>query len=380
MALLIPRVKPLGWVDDELLTAAQTTQMDLNISLLDGDVSYVKNITVPTQAAINWPERATSSALSPTPAVNSEVSLCAFDRGGLTGLILLSISCSKDVLRSVDGGVTWPTSGSNLTTASTTKPELAAGFVDGVPTAMTLTDDGNSYLRTTDAVTWTAGNILFAASRPGVNIAYSASLNRWVALTNSTLTHYVAGTAAGMAANWSAGTAPGAWLTNAGGCKRLVWNGSLFVALPTSSYNKCLTSSDGITWTERTLPFAATWTGLAYSASAGLWMAINRDAGNAAVSADGLTWSAPTGTNYTTGNDLAVNGYVWVMPTTSGNYGGIAYSVDNGATWARGPCVGNHVVATAGWNRILATPDRRFVVAHQTGAANTEFQLSLRAG
>jgi hypothetical protein len=36
MSLSIPRVKPLGWVDDELLVAAQLTQMDLNISLLDG--------------------------------------------------------------------------------------------------------------------------------------------------------------------------------------------------------------------------------------------------------------------------------------------------------------------------------------------------------
>jgi len=37
--LAIPRVKPLGWVDDEQLTAAQITQMDLNISLLDGALS-----------------------------------------------------------------------------------------------------------------------------------------------------------------------------------------------------------------------------------------------------------------------------------------------------------------------------------------------------
>ncbi len=37
--LPIPRVKPLGWIDDELLTAAQITQMDLNISLLDGQLS-----------------------------------------------------------------------------------------------------------------------------------------------------------------------------------------------------------------------------------------------------------------------------------------------------------------------------------------------------
>jgi hypothetical protein len=39
--LAIPRVKPLGWVDDEQLTAAQITQMDLNISLLDGEFATV---------------------------------------------------------------------------------------------------------------------------------------------------------------------------------------------------------------------------------------------------------------------------------------------------------------------------------------------------
>ncbi|HEY5377308.1 MAG TPA: sialidase family protein [Polyangiaceae bacterium] len=39
MSLPIPRVKPLGWVDDEVFLAAQATQLDLNISLLDGQNS-----------------------------------------------------------------------------------------------------------------------------------------------------------------------------------------------------------------------------------------------------------------------------------------------------------------------------------------------------
>jgi len=77
------------------------------------------------------------------------------------------------------------------------------------------------------------------------------------------------------------------------------------------------------------------------------------------------------------GNDLAVLGPLWVIPTLIANGGGIVWSVDKGANWYRGPAVGNHRVATAGLARILAA-DNRFMVAHTTGTA-TEVALSARA-
>jgi len=154
--------------------------------------------------------------------------------------------------------------------------------------------------------------------------------------------------------------------------KRAVWNGSLFVLLPVSNYNKFLTSPDGITWTERTVA-TATWVGLAYSSYDGMWLAIGAGAG-AFSSPDGITWSFVTNA-LATPNDLAVNGPLWVFPTNNGSFGGIAYSINKGATWNY-VAVGDHSIATGGWKRILAA-DGRFIVAHDNGTS-IEFALSLR--
>ena len=179
----------------------------------------------------------------------------------------------------------------------------------------------------------------------------------------------------GDAASWSACTVPGGWVSGSGGAKRMVWNGSLFVVLPLGSYNKALTSPDGITFTERTLPFTAVWSGLAYSSTDAMWMAVSSSTGPVAVSSDGLTWTTAAAANYGVANDLAVIGSLWVATTVIANFGGIIWSIDKGGSWNR-VAVGNHRVATAGWQRIIAA-DNRFVVAHATGGP-LEFALSQR--
>src|SRR6478735_7107194 len=100
--------------------------------------------------------------------------------------------------------------------------------------------------------------------------AWSQSLGLWVIAGDSGA---ISTSPTGLAGTWTARTTPAGWVAGCGGAKRIVYNGAVFVVLPLGSYNKCLTSPDGATWTERSLGFTATWTGLAYSAYDGIWMA-----------------------------------------------------------------------------------------------------------
>jgi len=321
--------------------------------------------------ATNWPERGIGPGS--IAAVNSDFAVAWLPTTGGTSSSLWGIlNTSKTLYVSADA-LSWNAI-LTLPNCSTTKPEMAAGMLDGVPALMTNGGVGaNFYTIVSGSVSTlrVGGPAGTSANVP----CYAPSLHLWVFV--GTQAFSTGDTTAAMSAWSSAATLPATWTSNSGGCKRLVWNGSLFVALPVSSYNKCLTSPDGNNWTERTLPAAGLWTGVAYSATDGLWMAVASNLGNGAVSSDGLTWVAPTGTLYTVGNDLACLNSLWIMPTTTANYGGLAWSTDKGASWTRGPSVGDHSVATAGWKRILAG-DNRFMVAHETGS-NIEVALSLRS-
>ncbi len=316
--------------------------------------------------AQNWPERA---AFSTTALNNTPLAVAWLPSVGGSPLYVV-LDTAKKIYTSTDGVGGW-VAGPTLANLGTLKPELSVGQLDGA--SIFLATGGPDFYTSADGAAWTDRTPLSIASS-GCS-AYSASLNRWVFVSSSNI-DYATGTTAGFAA-WAAATVPAAWASNSGGCSRLVWNGSLFVALPVGSYNKCLTSPDGINWTERTLPATAIWTGLAYSTYDGVWMACASNYSAVATSANGTAWLAAASANLYVGNDLAVNGPLWVIPTLIANGGGIVWSVDRGANWNRATAVGNHRTATAGWKRILSA-DGRFVVTHCDGT-NIELALSLRS-
>lgn len=368
-----------GWVKDlfgfeqALLAAAGLTpsgaQEKVGLSQYLAAIKAVSaRFALQIASAINWPERV---AFGSAALVNTEIAIgWAPNFGGVTGGTLCLLDTAKTLYLSKDGGVNW-LAVATLTNASALRPQLAYGQFDGA--SVMLSNATTNFYTSPDGGTWTP-RTTGTVSMSGCP-AYSSALNRWVFVSSANI-DYATATTAGFA-SWTAASVPGAWTSNSGGCKRLVYSGTLFVALPVGSYNKCLTSIDGVSWTERTLPATALWTGLAYSAAEGLWMAVNSNTGNAAKSPDGVTWTSVGSGTYTIGTDLAVNGSVWVMTTSSGNYGGLAWSSDNGATWTRGPSVGNHAVATAGWKRIVSA-DGRLIAGHVDGT-NIEVALSLRA-
>jgi hypothetical protein len=330
-----------------------------------------RQLTLP---AANWPERASFHNAGDNAAANLNVGLAwspDIVSGGRFVLFNPSNSAGCNSWSSEDG-TQW-TFEVLLNAAAVNNPCVAYGRINGGAVAgfvATWVNPTGLYT-STDGIAW--GTVVTTV--PGNGVAcYSPSLGLWVIAGDAGVIYTSPTTLAG---SWTVRTTPAAWIAGCGGVKRVVFANGLFVILPLGAYNKVLTSPDGITWTERALTLTSVWTGLAYSAADGLWMASSTGV-NGATSPDGITWTGST--SFPASNDLAVNGVVWVVGTASALGGGIAYSTDKGLTWSFA-AVGNHRVATSGWSRIIsaiANANARFMTGHVTGAAN-EVALSLRS-
>jgi hypothetical protein len=370
-----------GWVSDlfgmqqALLTFAGITPTNVPDKVgasqyLDAIKAVCRREQQKAQAQ-NWPERATATSGSLSTLPNGNIGL-AWSPSVSTGryVMIAPSSSSGCSAWSSDDGTQWESAGLQ-TAAAALNPCVASGLINGTPGfLMTWAGSGGLYTTTT-GLSW--GSV--SATVPAQGVAcYSDSLALWV-IAGDLGQIYTSPTT--LAGSWTARTTPAGWQASSGGAKRVVFANGLFVVLPLASYNKCLTSSDGIIWVERTLPVTGVWSGLAYSTYDGIWMAGNLTTGPMVTSVDGFTWATTASALMYLGNDLAAIGPLWVMPTLIANGGGFVWSVDKGANWNRGPAVGNHRVATAGWKRIIATNDR-FVVAHADGVS-VEVALSQRA-
>jgi hypothetical protein len=317
--------------------------------------------------AQNWPERASVGASTP---VNSDIALAWGPTNGVGSGSLLVAQSADPFLYSAEDGALWTSRGAQ-TNAKTTNPSIAFGLFGATPGFLFTWTASTGFFTTTDGIT--VNSTVTTVPANGV-AAYSASLGMWVIAGDAGVI-YTSPTAA--AGTWTLRTTPAGWIAGCGGVKRVVFGGGLWVILPLASYGKCLTSPDGITWTERSLPATSTWTGLAYSATDALWMAVATSGGSAtAISSDGITWAYAVSATGVGMSDLACINSTWVAPINGGSFGGITWTVDKGSTWQR-IAVGNHRVATGGWKRILAA-DNRFIVSHITGAA-VEFAMSVRS-
>lgn len=113
--------------------------------------------------------------------------------------------------------------------------------------------------------------------------------------------------------------------------KELKYTNGAFIGIA-SDTNKAIYSTDGINWSEKTLPATASWVHIAVGDSA--IIAIAKDTSTAARSTDGgVTWvstTLPTATAY--GNIAYGNGTFVVTTASNGTLA--VYSTDEGATWS----------------------------------------------
>ena len=127
--------------------------------------------------------------------------------------------------------------------------------------------------------------------------------------------------------------------------KNAAWNGSLWVLMALTS-KRCATSSDGITWTSRTMSGAQGWQDVAWNGTLFCAVGSNGGATLCATSPDGVTWTEQTAT---TGYcAVAWNGSVFCAV---GNASGTAAATSpDGVTWTARTLPTSQTWADIAWN------------------------------
>lgn len=158
----------------------------------------------------------------------------------------------------------------------------------------------------------------------------------------------------------------------------VAFGNSTYVAVSRTASNIAATSSDGITWTTRTLPFVANWNSVCYGATSALFVAVCSDAipGSGfligskfcATSPDGITWtrrSMPTNQSW---NSVASDGTTFVAvgsaadgTTTTQGVTTAAASSTNGLTW-----VAATMATSQAWNAVAFGGGRYVAVGNGT--------------
>lgn len=137
--------------------------------------------------------------------------------------------------------------------------------------------------------------------------------------------------------------------------RAIAWNGTVFCAVAWGG-TVAATSPDGITWTARTLPVSANWIAIAWNGS--VFCAVAWGGTVAATSPDGITWTART--LPFTGNwvDVAAKGSILVAIANGSS--DFARSIDNGASWTQSAAGG------LSWRAINASSSGFVAVATAT--------------
>jgi len=155
----------------------------------------------------------------------------------------------------------------------------------------------------------------------------------------------------------------------------VAYGNSTYVAVSRTSSNIAATSSDGVTWTKRTLPFVANWNGICYGATSALFVAVCSDITTTggtqigsrfcATSPDGITWTRRAMPANQAWNAVASNGtsFVAVGAAADGTATTGAASSTDGLTW-----VAATMATSLVWNAVAYGGSR--YVAVGTGTAS----------
>lgn len=198
---------------------------------------------------------------------------------------------------SKDGGTTWTTGGS-----------ITPGYYEKIvwngtkfcTVGLGYTGTALRYAVSSDGVTWATGTIEALSSYQVRALAWNGTLFALAAYNSNVGYTSTDGT------TWTARTlsATANWIG-------MVWTGSVFSLIAGNTSNVAATSADGITWTARTLPSSDTWHAIAWSGSTLCILARNSGVAKAATSPDGINWTAQTMPANAEWDSLAWNGYAF---------------------------------------------------------------------
>ena len=240
------------------------------------------------------------------------------------GLYVAIASGSRDVMTSVDGGVTW------VKTATALPAAVAWGAIAWNGSVFLATAYGTTQSATsTNGTTWTSRSCPLSAAysiQYGIGMSLLAFGSKFFIGSYGKFAYSGVSTDNGV--TWaSTGSVVGPCFE---------WNSS-------SNYLLCIyglscdISYDGITWTRtsNTLPSVAVgYISMAYSPTAAVFCAISTGNSNvAATSPDGISWSPQTLPYTTNWKSIKWNGVVFCAISS---LGGIEATSPDGATWTAG--------------------------------------------
>lgn len=181
------------------------------------------------------------------------------------------------------GGVTW-TGG----TAISAQDHASIAWAPSLNLFASPASTGTGTMMTSpDGITWTSQTLPTLTNPQFKCICWSATLSIFLALTYTD----GQGVISSDGITWTAVT-----LSSAAGWTSVVWaeDLGLFVAVADSGATaRCMTSPNGTTWTDRTVP-ASAWKSLAWAREAGLLTAVGPTTGVDIISKDGINWESRT--------------------------------------------------------------------------------------
>ena len=279
---------------------------------------------------------------TPTVTIAPPYSATAWSSGG-SGTSGTYYSYLGNFYRATSNG-TFTTSGPTHTTGSVTNGTVPLLYVGTQATATpNLTNYGvSSFTITNNGYGYT--------SIPSVTVLDTSA--KFVAIRNGASATSAYSTVANLSSSWTAGNT----LASKTDMAALAYGGGIYVAVGgTSGTASAASSTDGITWTDRSSAITAL-SGGSYGAITygnGVFIATNNGGITTSYSTNGVTWTAGgnlpnVGSNYWT-NVAYGNGRFVAVQGNGGASTSVAYSIDKGATWTAVPA---GIGSSQTWTRV----------------------------